>query len=255
MECYGAVDSSEGRVRMRQALRNLDIEKMPPRSFRAPDPARDIFKGLEKHEVMVIRHAAVRRTFSASEVIMSTEEPALHFFIPEIGYVDYFILTRDGTQILLRRLAPGDPFGFAAFLSEPTGYLGTAKSVGNSEILVWDHHIIRHLGRSYPRLVENSLRIALHYIALYAKRHIAIVSNTAQERVASVLANLGSRLGHALPEGLQVDVKNEDLASLSDVNFFTVSRILKHWEQQGAITKSRGKVLIRRPEDLLAAEL
>lgn len=240
---------------MRQALRNVETEKMPSRSLRSEDPSREIFKGLENHEIMVIRRAAVRRTFSASEIVMSAEEPALHFFIPEIGCVDYFILTRDGTQLLLRRLGPGEPFGFASFLSEPTGYLGTAKSVANSEILVWDHHIIRHLGRSYPRLVENSLRIALHYIALYAKRHIAIVSNTAQERVACVLANLGSRLGHALPEGLQVDVKNEDLASLSDVNFFTVSRILKHWEQQGAITKSRGKVLIRRPEDLLSVEL
>jgi len=237
---------------MRQALRNLDVEKMLPRSVGATHSASDIFNGLQKHEIMVIRHAAVRRTFSTSEIIMSAEDPALHFFLPEIGHVDYFILTHDGIHILLQRLGPGDPFGFAAFLSEPRGYLGTAKSVGNSELLVWDHHMIRHLGRSYPRLVENALRIALHYIALYAKRHIAIVSNTAQERVACVLANLGSRLGHALPEGLQVEVRNEDLASLSDVNFFTVSRILKHWEHEGSIIKSRGKVLIRRPEDLLA---
>lgn len=237
---------------MRQALRSFRPEKVSSPALVTSSSASGIFKGLETHEIMVIRHAAVRRTFSASEIIISAEEPALHFFIPEIGCVDYFILSHDGTQLLLRRLSHGDPFGFAAFLSEPTGYLGTAKSVGNSEILVWDHHMIRHLGRSYPRLVENALRMALHYFALYAKRHIAIVSNTAQERVACVLANLASRTGHALADGLQVEVKNEDLASLSDVNFFTVSRILKQWEQQGAITKTRGKVLIRRPEELLA---
>lgn len=237
---------------MRQALRNSDREKLLSQPVLRPDPTGGIFSGLSEHQTALVRHAAVRRTFRASEIIASAEEPALRFFLPEIGYVDYFILTHEGTQLLLRRLAPGDPFGFAAFLSEPTGYLGTAKSVGNSEILVWDHHMIRHLARSYPRLVENGLRIALNYIALYAKRHIAIVSNTAQERVACVLASLGSRFGRAVPAGLQVEVKNDDLASLSDVNFFTVSRVLKHWEQQGAIIKSRGKVLIRRPEDLLA---
>jgi CRP-like cAMP-binding protein len=237
---------------MRQALRSIETGKPSSPALVRQNSVSAIFKGLEAHEITVIRHAAVRRTFGTSQVIISAEEPALHFFVPEIGYVDYFILTHEGNQLLLRRLSPGEPFGFAAFLSEPTGYLGTARSVGNSEILVWDHHMIRHLGRSYPRLVENGLRIALHYIALYAKRHIAIVSNTAHERVACVLANLASRTGHAAGDGLQVEVKNEDLASLSDVNFFTVSRILKQWEHQGAITKTRGKVLIRRPEDLLA---
>jgi CRP-like cAMP-binding protein len=237
---------------MRQALRQTDTTKLSLAAASRRGSTPGIFRGLGAHEITVIRHAAVRRTFAESEVIISAEDPALRLFLPEIGQIDYFILTHDGSQLLLRRLGPGDPFGFAAFLSEPVGYLGTARSVGDSEMLVWEHHIIRHLGRSYPRLVENSLRIALDYIALYAKRHIAIVSNTAQERVACVLASLGARLGHALPEGLQVEVKNEDLASLSDVNFFTVSRILKHWEQQGTITKARGKVLIRRPEDLLA---
>jgi CRP-like cAMP-binding protein len=52
---------------------------------------------------------------------------------------------------------------------------------------------------------------------------------------------------------VEVDIKNEDLASLADVNFFTVSRILGAWERQKVVSKSRGKVLIRCPEKMLAA--
>jgi hypothetical protein len=37
------------------------------------------------------------------------------------------------------------------------------------------------------------------------------------------------------------------------VSIFTASRLLKDWERKGAVEKSRGKVLIRRPEKLLAA--
>jgi CRP-like cAMP-binding protein len=106
---------------------------------------------------------------------------------------------------------------------------------------------------AYPRLAENALHASLHYIALYAKRHIRLVSNKAQERVAYALTNLGSRAGHVLPGGVEVDIKNEDLASLADVNFFTVSHILGAWEQQNVVSKSRGKVLIRYPEKMLAA--
>lgn len=61
------------------------------------------------------------------------------------------------------------------------------------------------------------------------------------------------RAGRVLSSGIEVDINNEDLASLADVNFFTASRLLKVWERMGIVEKSRGKVLIRRPEKLLAA--
>jgi CRP-like cAMP-binding protein len=102
-------------------------------------------------------------------------------------------------------------------------------------------------------LIENALRTALRYIALYARRHIGLVSNAAQERLAFALSSLASRTGRALPSGVEVDIKNEDLASLADVGSFTASRVLQEWERKGVVRKSRKKVLIRSPEKLLAA--
>ena len=216
-------------------------------------PSIGLFRGLGKDEIDVIRAAAVRRTFEESRIIMDAGEPAVHLFLIEIGCMDFYIVTEGGREILLRRLGPGNAFGFAAFLTEPIGYLGTTKAVRKTEALVWEHRVVRKLAVTYPRLVENALRSSLRYVALYAKRHIGLVSNSAQERVACALTNLGSRTGHALPLGVEIDIKNEDLASLADVNFFTVSRILKEWERQKVVVKSRGKVLIRSPEKLLAA--
>jgi CRP/FNR family transcriptional regulator len=212
-----------------------------------------LFKGLGNLEIPVIRAAAAKRTFEASQIIIRTEEPAVRLFVIEVGSVDYYIVANDGREILLRRLMPGNAFGFATFLSEPIGYLGTARAARKTQTLVWEHRVARQLAENYPRLVENALHASLHYIAMYAKRHMRLVSNTAQERVAYALTNLGSRLGHMLPGGVEVDIKNEDLASLADVNFFTVSRILGAWERQKVVSKSRGKVLIRCPEKMLAA--
>jgi CRP-like cAMP-binding protein len=142
---------------------------------------------------------------------------------------------------------------FATFLTEPIGYLGMARAVGKTETLMWERRVLRQLAAAYPRLAENALHASLHYIAMYAKRHIRLVSKPAQERVAYALTNLGSRAGHMLADGVEVDIKNEELASLADVNFFTVSRILGAWEKQKVVAKSRGKVLIRCPEKMLAA--
>ena len=121
-------------------------------------------------------------------------------------------------------------------------------------MLEWEGRVIRQLATAYPQIMENALRIALRYLALYAKRHIGLVSDTAQERLACVLSSLGTRTGHAVPGGVEVGIKNEDLASLADVSFYTACRVMKHWDSSGAVEKSRGKVLIRSPERLLAAE-
>lgn len=212
-----------------------------------------LFKGLGNDQIQIIRAAAAKRTFEESQIIKSAEDPAFHLFLIEVGSVDYFILTSDGREILLRRLVPGNAFGYAALLTDPQGYLGMAKAVQKTETLVWGHQVARQVAVAYPRLVENALHASLHYLALYAKRHIRLVSNTAQEKVAYALADLGSRTGHVLPAGVEVGIKNEDLASLADVSFFTVSRILGAWERQKVVSKSRGKVLIRCPEKMLAA--
>jgi CRP/FNR family transcriptional regulator, nitrogen oxide reductase regulator len=212
-----------------------------------------LFTGLSRGETSVILAAAVRRVFEASQILIRTNEPATRLFLIKTGSVDYNVLTEEGREILLRRLSPGNVFGVAAFLSEPTGYMGTARTVCESGILIWEQRVIQQLARRYPRLTENALRTALRYLALYAKRHVGLVSNDAQKRLACALSSLGSRTGRALPGGVEVAIKNEELASLADVSIFTASRFMKDWERNGAVEKSRGRVLIRCPEKLLAA--
>jgi CRP-like cAMP-binding protein len=210
------------------------------------------FSGLKTSEIDMVLAEAVRREFQKPEIISRADEPAASLFLIKLGSINLYTGTDDGEQILLRRLVPGDIFGVASLLSEPTSYLGTTQAVNRVEILAWDHRSIRRLARTYPRLAENALRTALRYVALYAKRHIRLVSNTAQERLACVLTSVGSRAGRVCPTGIEVDIKNEELASLADVNFFTASRLLKNWERKGLVEKSRGRVLIRCPEKLVA---
>jgi CRP-like cAMP-binding protein len=213
----------------------------------------DLFKGLSEHEIHKIRTVAAKRTYEEHQTVIRAEDSAANLFVVETGCVDYFIPTNDGRELLLHRLIPGEAFGYAAFVTEPIGYLGTAKAVRKTETLIWERRVAHQLATAYPRFAEKAVHASLRYIALYAKRHIRLVSNKAQERVAYALTRLGSRHGHIVPAGVEVAVKNEDLASLADVNFFTVSRILGAWERQNVISKSRGQILIRCPEKMLAA--
>jgi len=211
----------------------------------------DLFDGMARREVSAIEKWATTREFSQSETIVRSTEPANRFFLIKTGHVDYFIHPAVGLEVLLRRLTSGDVFGFGAFFSNPTGYFGTAIACGRSTALVWGHQLVRKIAQEHPRFVENALRIALRYFEIVLGRHGGLVANTAQERLALALVDLGSRAGHFLGRGVEVLVSNEKLASLADVNIYTASRTLKAWERSGALAKSYGKVLITSPEQLL----
>ena len=192
------------------------------------------------------------RDFARSETVVRAYEAANRFLLIKALCVDYFIHTPDWLEVLLRRLAPPEVFGFGAFFGEPMGYLGTAVACRRTTVLVWSRHSIRAIGRNYPKFVENALLIACHYFEIYIERHARLVSNSAQERLALSLLNLGARDGNRLADGVEVLVNNEGLASLADVNTYTASRTLKRWERMGVLTKSYGKVLLKSPEKLLS---
>lgn len=213
-----------------------------------------LFAGLSEDEVNSILTAAHKREFKASETILRAERPANHLFLVKTGCVDYHIVTEKGKQILLRRFVAGNALGIASFLSEPVGYLGTATAVQDVEVLEWERPRVLQLAKAFPRLPQNAFRLALHYIAIYAQRHASLVSDTAQERMAYALTDVASRAGHLFSSGVEINIRNQDLASLADISLFTASRLLKKWERSGAVEKRRGRVRIRCPEKLLAEE-
>jgi CRP-like cAMP-binding protein len=214
----------------------------------------DLFKDLGRAELGVIWATGIKHRFSASEVIVLGKERASRLFLVGRGCVNYSAVTDDGRKILLGRLGPGDVFGLATFLSKPTCYLGTAKAVvRNTEVYSWDYRMIRQLATTYPRLADNALAIALRALSVHVERHIRLISNSARERVAFVLTRLAVRAGRIDASGVEVDITNEDLASLADVTMFTATRLLSLWERKGILEKSRGRILILSPEKLLAA--
>ncbi|HWY57866.1 MAG TPA: Crp/Fnr family transcriptional regulator [Terriglobales bacterium] len=207
-------------------------------------------QGLEKPELESILPTASQRRLLANSVVQNQGEPASRLFLLTSGRARYFYITEDGRKILFLWLRPGDIFGGGALLAQPLSYLVNVETVKDSQMLVWDRTTIRSLAARYPRLRENALSIAWDYFTYYVATHTALVSNTARERLARVLVNLANGIGHEAPGGIQLEVTNEDLANEANVTVFTASRLLSEWQRNGAILKSRGKILLRLPERL-----
>jgi CRP-like cAMP-binding protein len=80
---------------------------------------------------------------------------------------------------------------------------------------------------------------------------MSLISSSAPQRLARLLANLAEVIGQKVPGGVELDIRNEELANEAHISFFTASRLLNTWQREGFLVKRRGKVLLRFPDRLL----
>ena len=212
--------------------------------------ASPLVTGLEYAATQAIAAAATTRRLPAGAAIYDQASPAREVIVLSTGRARYFSMLPDGRKMLLHWLVPGDVLGTAAFLPVACTYRVSAETVRESSLLIWDRATMRWLMERYPQLCENALTVALHYLDLYIAAHAALVSETAQQRLANVLTRLADSIGRAVAEGTELQVTNEELASAANITPFTASRLLSQWGAAGAITKYRGKLVLRSPEHL-----
>ncbi|MGB8886547.1 MAG: Crp/Fnr family transcriptional regulator [Candidatus Korobacteraceae bacterium] len=212
-------------------------------------------EGLAQAEINTIVSAAKQHRYLANSVIVNQGHRADYLFLLTNGRARYFYVTPDGRKTILFWLPAGEIFGGAALLSQPAEYLVSTEAVKPSSILVWDRVTIRALVARYPRLADNALWTMFDYLVAYRAIHVSMTCDSARQRLARVLADLATGIGQKVPGGVELDVRNEELANEANVTPFTASRMLGEWQRQGVLRKSRGKVLLRSPERLFLHEV
>ncbi len=205
--------------------------------------------GIDRKSIVA---AGVYRRVPANYLIANQEDPADRLFLLIRGRGRYFYLTEDGRKIILHWILPGDILGGAALLPTAFHYLVGAEMVRDGWCVIWDRSTIRSLAANYPKLVENTLAVAIEdYLAWYVTAHAALTCEAARDRLARVLVALAHRPGDPVPDEAEVEVTNEELASASNITPFTASRLLNEWQRAGLLSKTRGRVLLHSPKRLV----
>jgi CRP-like cAMP-binding protein len=211
-----------------------------------------LFAGLTGSALKEIFEAGrLRHIAPKTNVVLVGEKPS-HLFLLQKGRARSYILTESGSEVVLLWVVPGGVVGLASLLPNPPSHLMSTITVTDCEFLVWDRDTVRRLVKAYPDLIENGLRLALHYLKGYVKRHVNIVTKNAESRLAQSLLQLASEAGVVQSSGIAIDITNEQLSSLADISPFTASRLLSRWDHEHWLTKERGRIILRDPEDLEA---
>lgn len=213
-------------------------------------PRSRLLEGLTNAETESILAAGVEQRVSANSVLVNQEHPADRLYLLMQGAARHFFITECGRKVLLIWLRPGDGFGGRALLGEPSSYLVSTETVKDSRVLVWPRNTFRALAAQYPRFWQNALSIASDYLAWFLAAHLALISQSARERLAHVVLSLAEGIGRQTSRGWELHITNEELANAANVTLFTASRVLSEWRRNGALMKSRGKIVLRSPQRL-----
>lgn len=214
-----------------------------------------LFQGIDARTLDAVLAVGRQRRFLARSIVTNQGHPASHLFLVLSGRARSFFLTQGGDKLHIYSFPPGEAFGGMALVARNSEYIVSTEAVAESQMLVWEREVIRPLFLQSTKLLDNALGIGSDYLNVTIAMHVAATCHTARQRLAEVLVNLASGVGQRVSGGIELSLRNEELAAAASITPYTVSRLMSEWQRSGLVTKSRGRVLLPSPERLLLQDL
>ncbi len=186
------------------------------------------------------------------QILFHQGEPADVFYIVIEGHVKLVRLSPEGHQITVNYVGPAGGIGIIVALSQ-SRYPVTAEVVQGGRVIAWADMVVKELMLRHPRLALNGMELISNYFINLQQRYQELTSERVERRVARALLRLVRQTGRKVERGILIDLplSRQDLAEMTGTTLFTVSRILKGWEQKGYVLAERERVTIRKPHELV----
>jgi CRP/FNR family cyclic AMP-dependent transcriptional regulator len=202
-----------------------------------------LFRGLPKATIEQLSALAIRRPYKDGAIIFALGDPGDALYGVATGRVRISANTRDGKEIFLNIMEPGDTFGEIALLDgQPR--TATASAIAPSELLI----ITRE---HFLALLQREPELAIHLLQLLCQR-IRWTSSWAEDsallgvpgRLARRLLSLGKLHGHDTKHGIHLTISQEELARFLGLSRQSVNQHLQTWKAQRWVDLGRGKITI-----------
>jgi len=178
-------------------------------------------------------------------------EPARAFYILESGFLKLMQLTAEGTELIMRFVVPGEPFGGVVALSDAP-YPVTAVAVQPSVVRTWPRDAVAQLLVATPQVRVNIMREMATHMTEALTRVRELTTARVDVRLAHTLLRLGRQCGRHTPEGVLITqpLTRQEIADLTGTTLYTVSRTLTKWESMGLLASRKRLLLLRSLEKL-----
>ncbi|MCK6585622.1 MAG: Crp/Fnr family transcriptional regulator [Anaerolineales bacterium] len=182
---------------------------------------------------------------SAGERIYFEGDEAEYLYLVAMGKVKLVRNTASGREVLLDILRGGDYFGSFSTLS---GRVHTETAIAQT-----DSCILRISAGDFDRILADHTDVTRKVLEAVSQRLAEsqeivkqLSAYTVEQRIASALMRLASKLGEARGEGvlIQLPFSRQDLAAMTGSTTETVSRAMSRFAEEGLIRSGRKWVTI-----------
>ncbi len=211
-----------------------------------------LFEGLDDAALGEVAAAAAPVRVPRQGYFFHQGADADRFHLILSGQVRLVQLGPEGHQVTIGYVGPGDVIGVIVALSQ-SDYPLSAEAMTDAEGLVWQARDIALLMERYPRLGLNGMKMVARRFHELQLRYRELATERVERRVARALLRLARQTGRKVEEGVLLDLplSRQDLGEMTGTTLYTVSRIMRGWEEAGLIISSREQVIICQPHGLV----
>lgn len=202
--------------------------------------AAPLFVDLDEGQLRDIDGRMRSLAWAAGNPVYMAGEPAEYFYVIADGKAKSTRTTREGQDVVLDVLGPGDLFGGMHTLGQPT-FLETVTPVTTVCGLRIGTSEFREVLEQYPPVALRVLEGVSTDLSLARMHATEQATGTVRERVAAVLLRLGEKFGEETSAGLliQVPLSRSDIAGLAGSTTESVSRAMSEFRKAGLIDSGR----------------
>ena len=210
-----------------------------------------LFAGLSPVDCGEIFRSGRMRTYLHDEVLFLQGQPVDTLLLIQSGTVKLTQLNFDGNEVILWINGSGAALALHDYAGN-CNHTCSARAMNKCQTILWERDRFQSLVARYPQIDANILRVLGDQLRELEERFLQIATEKAANRLALQLVRLIQLLGRQSKDGVELGLKREELAQMTGMTLFTISRILSKWSESGFVIPRRESVVIREPKDLLA---
>jgi CRP-like cAMP-binding protein len=202
-----------------------------------------LFRGLSAATIQQIAALAIRRPYEPDALVFSQGDPGDSLYGVVTGKVRISASTREGKEMFLNIMEPGDTFGEIALL-DGNPRTATATTTATCELMIIPR-------AQFLALLQREPTVAIHLLQLLCQR-IRWTSGQAEDsalltvpnRLARRLLSLARLHGQQSPKGVQLIISQEEMGRFLGISRQAVNQYLQEWRAKGWVDVGRGKVTV-----------
>ena len=202
-----------------------------------------IFSTLNDDELSELANLAIERSFMSNKFIFWDGDAPEWFYIVAEGKVKVFKHSSLGKEFIIAFFGPGEMFGEVAVF-ENKSYPASAQAVVDTKVVGIKREAFLSFLAERPQVALRIINVLGGRLRDAQSRLRDFAGERVEQRIASILLMLSSKLGFTLP------FTRQELADMAGTTIETTIRVMSHLKERGIIRSVRGKVTILDKEKL-----